>query len=138
MEQNTDNLDIQESEIYADWFVVKQHIWIAWDKLTNNFTELVKYKLSNIPPQKSRIYNKCCINIVNTYIKIGTSRFKTYLSEDKQEFLKKIYGDILSGYKPKFKEISVFIEIVDEWLSNSGMGKIDREVIDLGKSVLHR
>lgn len=122
--------------IFADWYIIKEQIWLSWDKLRLIFSKLIGYKLKKIPPQQSRVYIVCCEALTNTYLMIGRPRYKKHLEQEQEQELTQIYKNSLKGIIPSFKEISRFIELTEEWFDKSGMSKIEREQHDPGDAVL--
>ena len=121
--------------IFADWYIVKSQIWLAWDKLRMLFAKLVTYKLKEIEPQRSRFFITCCESLTTTYLMIG-SRYEKHLEQEESDRLKEIYSQTIKGIKPKFNDIAEFIELTEKWFDISGMSKIEREQQDPGDAVL--
>lgn len=121
--------------IYSDWYLVKQQIWVAWDKLRILFSKLVSYKLKDIDPKQSRSYISCCEALTITYLMIG-SRYEKHLEIEEVKFIKDTYNNTIKGIKPSFNTIASFVEITEKWFDVSGMSKIEREQQDPGDAVM--
>jgi len=126
----------QESEIYADWYIVKQNIWQNWYHLINMSKLLVEYKIKGVQPQKSRNYALTCGSLYAVYRGIGESKYKKFLKPEQVEEVKRIAEEVIKGISPKYEDIQKFMDLTDEWFETSGMSQIDKNIDDPGNSVM--
>jgi len=126
-----------ETEIYSDWYIVKQNIWINWFNLITLTRQLVEFKIKGIAPQKSRVFASACGSIYQVYMSIGKAKYKKFLPTKDYNIIVAIGKKLSLGDKLQYKEIQDFMVLTDDWLELSGMSKIDKERDDPGKAVLH-
>lgn len=126
-----------ETEIYADWYIVKQNIWANWFHLVNLSKILVEYKIKGVPPQDSRNYATTCGSVYAVYRSIGLSKYKKFLKDkEKIKIIQDTTKKIIDGKNIKYEEIQQFMDLTDEWFELSGMSKIDKDIDDPGQAML--
>lgn len=125
-----------KTEIYSDWYIVKQNIWQNWFHLINMSKILVEYKIKGIKPQQSRNYSLTCGSLYQVYRSIGNSKYKKFLNKEQTKEVKEIADEIIKGKNPKYEEIQRFMDLTDEWFELSGMSKIDKDIEDQSQAIM--
>ena len=126
-----------ETEIYSDWYMVKQNIWINWFNLITLTRQLVEYKIKGIAPQKSRVFASACGSIYQVYMSIGKSKYKKFLDKEECKIVVTIGEKLSLGEKLKYKEIQDFMKFTNKWLEVSKMSQIDKAVENPGQAMLY-
>jgi len=132
MAGNSNNI---ETEIYSDWYIVKQNIWLNWFRLVNLSKVLVEYKIKGIPPQSSRSYTSTLGALYSVGRSIGISKYKKFLTTEQLKKIEIIINKVKSGKKANFKEIQEFMDLTDFWFETSGMSQIDKDVEDQSQAI---
>ena len=125
-----------ETEIYSDWYIVKQNIWLNWFNLINLSKQLVEYKLKGVNPKQSRSFNSCCSALYQVYRSIGKSKYSKFLKPTQVTIIEDLIKKITKGNQPDLTEIQAFMDLTDDWLEASGMGKIDKSKDNPGQAML--
>ena len=117
-----------QEKILGDYFVIKQEIFSSYFAFLDELSNLLVYE--HINKGSRRTYLAVIKNLYRTVSKIGSARFKKFLSEDEFLDYQKINTFLLTKEKMSFIDFDQAKELLNSFMSNSKMDSIEIEEQD--------
>ena len=117
-----------QEKILGDYFVIKQEIFSSYFAFLDELSNLLVYE--HINKGSRRTYLAVIKNLYRTVSKIGSARFKKFLSEDEFLDYQKINTFLLTKEKMSFLDFDQAKELLNAFMSNSKMDSIEIEEQD--------
>ena len=117
-----------QEKILGDYFVIKQEIFSSYFAFLDELSNLLVYE--HINKGSRRTYLAVIKNLYRTVSKIGSARFKKFLSEDEFLDYQKINTFLLTKEKMSFLDFDQAKEMLNSFMSNSKMDSIEIEEQD--------
>ena len=112
-----------QEKILGDYFVIKQEIFSSYFAFLDELSNLLVYE--HINKGSRRTYLAVIKNLYRTVSKIGSARFKKFLSEDEFIDYQKINTFLLTKEKMSFIDFDQAKELLNSFMSNSKMDSIE-------------
>ena len=112
-----------QEKILGDYFVIKQEIFSSYFAFLDELSNLLVYE--HINKGSRRTYLAVIKNLYRTVSKIGSARFKKFLSEDEFLDYQKINTFLLTKEKMSFLDFDQAKEMLNSFMSNSKMDSIE-------------
>ena len=112
-----------QEKILGDYFVIKQEIFSSYFAFLDELSNLLVYE--HINKGSRRTYLAVIKNLYRTVSKIGSARFKKFLSEDEFLDYQKINTFLLTKEKMSFIDFDQAKELLNAFMSNSKMDSIE-------------
>jgi len=117
-----------QERILGDYFVIKQEIFSSYFAFLDELSNLLIYEHINKVSRKT--YLSVIKNLYRTFSKIGSARFKKFLSEDEFLDYQKINTFLLTKEKMSFLDFDQAKEILNVFMTTSKMDSIEIEEQD--------